>query len=641
MTNRILMFLSLILVLPLTVGLRNAERPKRGGEEGQFVDHGVASPVSTDRGIVAAADGRGRNVVMAWLFDVSGGYALLVIDAATGESEEFPMPFNNGGDSPFSSLFSSQGKLYTLFNGNFVAFDPKKKAYTFHKKTAPQMAMGMTEDDQGRIWAVTYPHSGVVCYDPKSDSLTDYGYVHKENWAQYQRYVAADDTGWIYFAIGNTDTQIIAFHPDSREVKQLLQPSERKRGTAYVYRNRNGKVFGQAIKDEQAPWYELYQGNIMPIGMGHKSDEKKIVTGTQGLRHLEFPDGRRVVHLDLINKKLTTEDAAGGKRTTVQVNYSTEGSWVMGVGTSPDQRTIIGGSSFPMRLLNYAIDGNTWSHRTAFGQFNALATNNRYVFFGSYPGGNLIAWDTKQTHTGTQVGRAGNNPEILVKCDPVIYRPHRVLVHPDGRTIVMGGTPAYGYTGGGLLFYDTESRTHVLLTDSDVVENQSTMSLTALKNGKVLGGTTIAPGTGGERKASLAELYIIDVTTKKVVWRGSVIPGTQTYTDLVTRTDGKVYGIADQRIFFVFDPDKREVIYQKNVSEEFGHAVAEQSPRVFVKGDGEDLYLLFVNAITQVDDGSYGLKLLARTPQPIRAGGDYLNGRIYYISGSHLWSYGL
>src|SRR5690606_5844056 len=128
----------------------------------RFVDHGVTSPVSTDRGVIAATDGQGRNIVMAWLFDVRGGYTLLVIDADTGKSEEFPMPFDNAGDSPFSSLFSSKGKLYTLFNGHFVEFDPQQRAYTFHQKTAPQMAMGMTEDDEGQIWAVTYPNSGLV-----------------------------------------------------------------------------------------------------------------------------------------------------------------------------------------------------------------------------------------------------------------------------------------------------------------------------------------------------------------------------------------------------------------------------------------------------------------------------------------------
>ena len=620
MTKKYRKLCSIVLMMLITMGLREAPR---------FVDHGVTSPVSTDRGVVAATDGQGRNIVMAWLFDVRGGYSLLVIDAETGDSEEFPMPFDNAGDSPFSSLFSSKGKLYTLFNGNFVEFDPQQRAYTFHQKTAPQMAMGMTEDDEGRIWAVTYPNSGLVCYDPKTDSLTDYGYLHKENWAQYQRFVAADDTGWIYFAIGNTDSQLIAFNPATQETKPLLQPADRKRGTAYVYRNRNGKVFGQALQGKDELWYELYQGNMVSIGKGHKPDELPIITGSQALKHLTFPDGQRVVTLDLINRQLTTVAADGNTRKTVTFDYSTEGSWVMGVSASPDGQSIIGGTTFPMRLFNYTVANDTWDYQPAVGQFNAVTTTHSQAFFGSYPSGRLVIWD------------GSHAPKVAVTCSPVIHRPHRVLAHPDGRTVVMGGTPDYGYTGGGLLFYDLVSQQHVLLTDSQVVENQSTMSLTTLANGKVLGGTTISPGTGGERKASLAELYVVDVHTQQVEWHEAVIPGVQTYSDLTTRADGKVYGFANYSIFFVFDPETRTVIYQKDVSKDLGRTVGEQSPRIFIKGTGEDLYVLFHQAIAKVDHDTYQLSSLTRTPHPVRAGGAYLQNRIYFISGSHLYSYAL
>ena len=58
---------------------------------GGFLHHGVATPVSNHRGIVATVDGDGRNVALIWLFDHTGGYALLMVDAETGESEQFPL----------------------------------------------------------------------------------------------------------------------------------------------------------------------------------------------------------------------------------------------------------------------------------------------------------------------------------------------------------------------------------------------------------------------------------------------------------------------------------------------------------------------------------------------------------------------
>ncbi|MEO9004973.1 MAG: hypothetical protein ABI288_09560, partial [Ginsengibacter sp.] len=136
-------------------------------EGSRFVDHGVASPISNHRGLVATVDGNGRNVVLIWLFDHTGGYALLMIDAETGKSEQFPIPFPPDGDTPYSSILTTDNKFYTLFNGNFVEFDPVKRAFTFHHIVNRQMAMSMTEDEKGVIWAVTYPNSGVVSFNPK------------------------------------------------------------------------------------------------------------------------------------------------------------------------------------------------------------------------------------------------------------------------------------------------------------------------------------------------------------------------------------------------------------------------------------------------------------------------------------------
>ena len=136
-----------------------------------FVDHGVATPVSNHRGIVATIDGSGRDVVLVWLFDHRGGYALLLIDAETGKSEEFPVPFPPGEDAPYASILSSGNKFYTHFNSFFVEFDPVKRAFTFFHETKPQMAMGMTEDDNGVIWSVTYPNSGVVSFNPGTQRI--------------------------------------------------------------------------------------------------------------------------------------------------------------------------------------------------------------------------------------------------------------------------------------------------------------------------------------------------------------------------------------------------------------------------------------------------------------------------------------
>jgi len=605
---------------------------------GGFLHHGVATPVSNHRGTVATVDGQGRDVVLVWLYDHRGGYALLVIDAATGKSEEHPMPFPPGGDGPFASILSSRNKFYTHFNSHFVEFDPEKRAFTFFHKTAPRMAMGMTEDDNGVIWSVTYPQSGVVSFDPATREFRDYGHVHRENWAQYQRYVAADETGWIYFGIGNTASQIIAFDPRTGKAKTMIPEQQRDHGAGYVYRDVNGKVYGRPAPGAEEDWYEFYQGEGKKIGKHERIRRRPIVTGSQGLFHREFPDGKRLKSCDLVDRLLVVEDPKTGEAKAVSFDYESRGAHVMGLAAAPDG-TISGGTAFPMRFFCYRPETDEWTNRAAYGQWNTLARQGDRFFVGGYGGGFLLEWDPSREWVPTAVDNQQSNPRFLTQCTPTIHRPHDLLAHPDGRTIVLAGTPGYGYTGGGLLFWDRKTEAHTLIEHTDLLPEHSTMSLVALPGGKLLGGTTTSAGTGGEKKAKEAELYVMNMATKRLDWHEVVFPGVQHYTDLCLGPDGLVYGVADRSLFFVFDPDKKKVVHEENTQAKFGRTTSQQGPRVFVRGPGERIYMLFVRGVARVDPTTFNITMLAESPVPIGAGGDILNGRIYFASGSHVYSY--
>lgn len=605
-----------------------------------FQDHGVASPVSNHRGVVATVDSAGRNVVLIWLFDHRGGYALLMIDADSGKSEEFAVPFAPEKDTPYASLLSSRNKFYTLYNGNFLEFDPVKRAFTFHRTTLPKMAMGMTEDDKGIIWAVTYPNSGVVSFNPATREMKDYGYVYKQNWRQYQRSVAADDRGWIYFAVGNTASQIVAFEPNSGETTPLLAENERKRGMAYVYSGVNGKAYGQALNEPTEDWYELYGGEARKIGKHDTGRPKHIITGSQGLFHTTFPDGKTIQSCDLIERRLIVRDPVTKTEKAVTFEYSSEGAWVMGVAATA-AGSVSGGTTFPMRYFGFDPKTGTWVNRPALGQFNALAKHGKFFYFGVYPGGSILEWDTSKEWVDTEKDNASSNPRFLAKASPVLHRPHRLVAHPDGNTLIMSGTPEYGYTGGGLLFWDRKKETETIVKDTEIVPDQSTMSLVVLGDGNLLGGTTTAPGSGGEKKATEAKIYKMNIRTRRVEWQKVILRGVQEFSDLFVGPKGLVFGIADKKTFFVFDPKKRKVIHTEDASAHFGPSTGEQSPRIFVNGPSGEIYLLFKKGILQLDPASFKLTWVGQSPVPIDAGGDYLDGRIFFVSGSHIWSYSL
>jgi hypothetical protein len=216
-----------------------------------------------------------------------------------------------------------------------------------------------------------------------------------------------------------------------------------------------------------------------------------------------------------------------------------------------------------------------------------------------------------------------------------------LLAHPDGRTIVLAGTPGYGYTGGGLFIWDRETESGTLLEHTDIIPEHSTMSLVALEGGKLLGGTTTMAGTGGEKKAEEAALYILDLPTRKVEWQSVAFPGAQDYTDMCAGPNGVVFGFADRKRFFVFDHEQCGVVHDRDVESEFGKTTSHQGPRVFVVTPDQEIYILFVRGIARLDPETYEITMVAESPVPIGLGGDVLDGRIYFGSGSHLYSYQL
>ncbi len=606
-----------------------------------FRHHGVATDIANSRGLVATVDGQGRNVVLLWLYDHRGCYGLLLIDAETGASEQFALPFPPGNDfnaCPFSSILSSGNLFCSHFHNCFLAFDPAERAFTFCHETVPQMGMAMTEDDGGRIWTATYPDSGVASYDPRTRVFRDYGHVYSQNWRQYPRSIAADAAGWIYFGIGSTASQIICMEPDSGAAEPILSEDERVQGSGHVYRDLNGKVYGHS-GDTARGWFELYKGARRPVGTLEQQNEKPIVTGSQGLFHRAFPDGRRLVACDLETRTLSVEEPDSGEAREVEFDYTTEGAHVMGLAAAPDE-TICGGTTFPARFFCFNPETDRWINRPNLGQWNTVARQTDRFFAGAYTGGLLLEWDPANAWVPTEKGNPGSNPRFLTECKPDINRPHTLLAHPDGKTVILAGTPDYGRTGGGLLFWDRETGARVLLDHTDILREHSTMSLVALPDGNLLGGSTTDPGTGGERKAEEAELYLMDLKTRRILWREVVFPGVQSYTDLCSRPDGLVYGVADRERFFVFDPDSREVLRSERTAESYGLTARQQGPRVFVTTPSGNVYMLFVTGIVRVNPSDHSLSLLAASPVPVSFGGDWLNGRIYFGSGSHVYSYG-
>ena len=589
-----------------------------------FVDHGIPTPVAQTRGVVSTVDQSGQDVVLTWLQDWRGGYAILMVNAETGASQQFDVPFKPDGDEPSAIYLSSKNRLYTLFNSQFVEFDVASKRFTFHGKVNGKTAMSMTEDKDGRIWAATYPNNQLVSFNPQNSSLQNHGQLAKESWTQYPRSIAVDAHGWVYVGSGLAASQIYAYNIQSHATQALLSSSQRVSGTAVVTQSQSNVVYARNGRQQ----FMLTNGKASGLSAGAQVAESNLKGGAQNLVDREFPSGRRLVSVDMHDRTLVTRDASGQQK-TVKFNYTTQGAALTFVCATGDNK-VCGGTRFPMHTFYYNAGDNKFDSKQLPRQPNVMAALGSRLYVAAYPDGKLF----QESENGK------NEFSEVLNAYPSINRPHAMLIMGGGSQIALAGTPEYGTTGGGMMFWNRSSGQKSRIDHWHLVPNHSVQAMVELSNGMLLGGTTVAPGTGGVTKATdSSELFLMDANTHEVRWRGAPVPGAKTITDLMVGADGLVYGLADSVDLFVFNPNNRQVVSVNRFSKDLGPSVYAQGTRAFVKGADGSIYVLLYNGIGKVDAKAHTVSRVVSSPVRITVGGAAANGRIYFGSNNHLYSW--
>lgn len=589
-----------------------------------FVDHGIPTPVAQTRGVVSTVDQSGQDVVLTWLQDWRGGYAILMVNAETGASQQFDVPFKPDGDEPSAIYLSSKNRLYTLFNSQFVEFDVASKRFTFHGKVNGKTAMSLTEDKDGRIWAATYPNNQLVSFNPQNSSLQNHGQLAKESWTQYPRSIAVDAHGWVYVGSGLAASQIYAYNIQSHATQALLSSSQRVSGTAVVTQSQSNVVYARNGRQQ----FMLTNGKASGLSAGAQVAESSLKGGAQNLVDREFPSGRRLVSVDMHDRTLVTRDASGQQK-TVKFNYTTQGAALTFVCATGDNK-VCGGTRFPMHTFYYSAGDNKFDSKQLPRQPNVMAALGSRLYVAAYPDGKLF----QESENGK------NEFSEVLNAYPSINRPHAMLIMGGGSQIALAGTPEYGTTGGGMMFWNRSTGQKSRIDHWHLVPNHSVQAMIELSNGMLLGGTTVAPGTGGVTKAgNSGELFLMDANTHEVRWRGAPVPGAKTITDLVVGTDGLVYGLADSVDLFVFNPNNRQVVSVNRFSKDLGPSVYAQGTRAFVKGADGSIYVLLYNGIGKVDTKAHTVTRVVSSPVRITVGGAAADGRIYFGSNNHLYSW--
>ena len=229
------------------------------------------------------------------------------------------------------------------------------------------------------------------------------------------------------------------------------------------------------------------------------------------------------------------------------------------------------------------------------------------------------------------------NPAVVAGWHDDICRPRAALAHPDGKHFIMSGYAGYGLVGGGIGIYNVETRESQLLTAAkDLLPGHSCISLLALPNGDLICGTDISAPGGGHPTATEGELLIVDWKTRKLSFHVVPVPGDASVVALTLGQDGLVYGLTGGPSLFVFDPASRKIVHTERLLDR-GVAVRHG---LHTAPDGT-IYAAMSQGIARITPGSFKHELLTRPPANITAGGLLLDGRLYYASGTNVWTYRL
>ncbi len=628
----------------------------------RFIDHGIPVPnAAENRSAVLTRDQDGRCRLVLF----STGF-LLNVDLNAMKAVQVPYPEGSQG-SPFGSYCARNGMVYSGAGPLFMAFDAIASRFVFHARVPDVQvaAWCCAEDEHGRILFGSYatPSCRLFRYDPSARQIESYGQM--DPYGAYLDHLAVDAGGWVYLGVGTEKKGILAFHPATGERRTLTDDRERTRGSAWIHRGRDGRVYGHTAladvgwgftEDDLNPdlsWLRLSDGCAEPVACREVAlPDYYHARHTFLAIHSPFCDASFIREYDLGHRELKFRHPATGQDVTLPLDYCNAGAALSPMVGGLDGK-LHGTSNHPMHGYTYDPHtkrltdlGGRFYQESGGGNICAYAVHGSVIGGAAYYGGKIHILDTSKPYCldGGPSGTA-RNPR-LVATHKEILRPRCAAAHVDGETFIFGGFGENGGTGGGLCIYNIKTGVEIVLQNQDLLKYHSTLCMRVLANGDLVAGTSTDSPCGGTAKVPEAELYILDWESKTIRYRCVPVPGNPEIALMELDDRGLVHGITSGRVYFVFDSGKKRVLHRQLLPEDFGHVVRDG----LLKGPDRLLYGLCSRAIYTINPEDFMARKLIEPLVPVGSGMALLAGRIYFSgtgddnpSGcpTHLWSYEL
>jgi len=581
---------------------------------------GAFELLATYRGLgsmVASAVGPGpapgsQRVYLSYLY-LSKTIDVVAVDPETGDFQVFPNPAPTEYGARCMTV-GPDGKIYlgTLPYAHFLVLDPQQGTLTDlgRPSKTEQYIWDLAFGPDGRLYGATYPQAKLVRYDPATGALEDLGRMDPVQ--QYAHYVAASDDGFVYTGIGTSQSNIAAYRIATGERRSILPAQYQGVGQAWVYRGKDGKVYGRAA----SRYFRLEGWNAIPIGADQVSPQA-------------LPNTLADAGVVSVSNRTIRISYPNGSARSVSFAYKGNELSVFRLGFGPDGK-LYGSSVLPIHLLVYnpATAEMDELGDLGGGEIYSFLARGDSLLMAAYSGlAPLMQYDPRKPFITGQA--ADNNPRLVTFAGAdSSWRPQAMIQGPDGR-VYIGAVSGYGLLGGPLTIWDPDSGD--VISFPHIVRDQSVVTL-ASSGHLIVGGTTVSGGGGSFPTQTDAKIFVYDLAQKMKTAEVAPLPGAGTINDLIAAPNGLIYGLVGKAMF-TFDPQTAQVkdLLPFPITGAIYNSVA--------MGPDGFLYGLCSSGVFTIDPSTNAVTLLAKAPETITGGFAMDANGIYFASVAKIYRY--
>jgi hypothetical protein len=570
---------------------------------------------------VASGPTSGSQRFYASFFNESPGgtFSVLSIDPVTGDTQVMHSPLA-GEYGAWGMATGSDGNVYlgTIPSAHFMRVNAASGTITDlgRPSSTETYIWAVTFGSDGKLYGVTYPNAKLVRYDPANGQLADLGRLDPVQ--QYAHSIAATADGYIYAGIGPNAANVAVYQISTGTVREILPASGQLATFPTLHVGVDGKAYAQV---------NSLNFLLSPTG-ATQIDASQV---SPALPHNQMSNGSFVTLNTVITNgayalDMVVNNPKAGTSKTTQLSYTGDpvNVWRLGVGPAG---TVYGSAILPADLfeVNSSQSALTQLGNAGNGEvYSFLPYGNNLAMAAYYGTGSLMSYNP-----GAAIGGSGSsqNPSVqnYTGSDPS-WRPESLAQGADGH-IYAGGQAGYGQTNGPLVEWNPASGTAQIDT---TVTNQLVSSVVPWQN-LMIGGT--AMNSGGA--TTTGTLFAWDTAAHRVAWSVIPVPGATSINDLVSASNGLIYGFADSTLF-EFDPATQTV--KRTAALNFAPGGGSLYNSAAIDNAGR-IWGLAPTGVFVVDTKTLYNTLLAPSPVSITRGWAMNNGQIYFASGSSVYSY--